>query len=215
VAAGPWALPPNGAIADDHDVVWLAFGGLWVVCGASSAVLMARRGHDPATWTLLGLLFGPVAPLFAAEAIGEERTAEARVLDRGVAEPGSVHLVAGVDGSPESVAAVRSAVALLHGRLGRIAIAVVVPYDADAGPHWRCALAAAAQELEPASPTTVELRGEPAAALRRYALDEGFDVIVVGARGRGRSGSPLGSVALRLASGSPVPVLIGPATPPS
>jgi nucleotide-binding universal stress UspA family protein len=193
-------------------MAWLAVAVVWAVCGASSAVLMVRRGHDVTTWMVLGLLFGPVAPLFAAESIGEERAAVPRVVHRGATSYGPVDLLVGVDGSEESLSALRAAVALLRGNLGRIAIAVVAPYDAGDDPERLWTLTAASRAVEPLEPTTVELHGDPVTALRRYAADEGFEVIVVGARGSGRSSSPLGSVAVRLAAGSPVPVLVGPAS---
>jgi nucleotide-binding universal stress UspA family protein len=193
-------------------VPWLVFAVVWVACGAATVVLMARRGHDIATWTVLGLLFGPVAPVFALQAVGEEREGRPRVVRHGAGGSGTVDLVAGVDGSPESIAALRSAVALLDGGLGRTVVAVVEPYDADEDRGRDCLLAAAAKAIEPVEPAEVRLRGEPATALCRYAVEEGFQLIVVGARGHGRSSSPLGSVARRLASGSPVPVLIGPTT---
>jgi nucleotide-binding universal stress UspA family protein len=196
-------------------MAWTVLGALWVVCGGAAAVLMARRGHDVTTWVVLGLVFGPVAPVLAARSIAEEQTATPRVLHRGSAAPGPIDLVAGVDGSPESLAALRAAISLLRGDLGRTTVAVVAPFDADDDPDRRCVLEAATRAAAPLAPTTVELHGDPVAALRRYAVEEGFEVIVVGARGRGRSSSPLGSVATRLASGSPVPVLIGPAAEPS
>ena len=64
-------------------------------------------------------------------------------------------------------------------------------------------------------PDCVLLTGEPSQALREHAGKEGFDLIVVGSRGRGASRALLGSVATRLAGSGSVPVLIVslPATP--
>jgi nucleotide-binding universal stress UspA family protein len=107
---------------------------------------------------------------------------------------------------------VRAAVDLHRADLGRVVLAVVTPYDAELDDAAR-SLQEAAGAIEPIEPTVVELRGEPVAALRSYATDVGLDLMVIGARGRGRSSSPLGSVATRLASGSPVPVLMGPGPP--
>lgn len=40
----------------------------WLALGATTAALMWRRGHDGLSWLLLGVVFGPVTPLFAVEA---------------------------------------------------------------------------------------------------------------------------------------------------
>jgi nucleotide-binding universal stress UspA family protein len=52
------------------------------------------------------------------------------------------------------------------------------------------------------------LSGRPAEALRKFAVEEGHGLIVVGRRGRGASHVLLGSVASKLAHGGDVPVLI-------
>ena len=132
------------------------------------------------------------------------------MIDHGEGGHGFVDLVVGIDGSVEAIDALRAAIELHGGNVGRLVLASVVPFDAEDDDRSRL-LSAAAAAAAPLVATTVELRGDPATALQAYAVDAELDVIVVGTRGRGRSTSPLGSVALRLASWSPLPVLLGPA----
>jgi nucleotide-binding universal stress UspA family protein len=192
-------------------MTWLAFlGAAWLLLGAVTAVVMVRRGHDVATWAMLGIVLGPVAPILAMGSIASETDAKPVVLTEGREGVGFLDIVAGVDGSAESVAALRSAVGLHGENLGRLVVAFVVPFDVEHDPDRMRPMLAATKAISPWEATTVELRGDPATALQSFAEEEDFDLIVVGARGRGRSASPLGSVATRLAAGSPVPVLIGP-----
>jgi nucleotide-binding universal stress UspA family protein len=51
------------------------------------------------------------------------------------------------------------------------------------------------------------LSGRPADALSEHALRDGYQLLVVGRRGRGASKTILGSTAEKLAS-APIPVLI-------
>jgi nucleotide-binding universal stress UspA family protein len=191
---------------------WLvALGTAWVVLGGASAVLMVRRGHEVATWSMLGLVFGPLAPLVALASAWSEGRVEPRTVAEGTPSHGNIDILVGIDGSRQAIAAARAAVALHGATVGRLVLARVIPFDATDDPDGAAALSEAAAAVAPLQPTTVELHGEPVAALRRYAADEGMELLVVGARGRGRSTSPLGSVALRLASEPAVPVLIGPA----
>jgi len=192
-------------------MAWVAaLGVAWLALGTATAVVMARRGHAVPTWAVIGLVCGPAAPLLAVTAIDAERAAVPRVVERGRAAPGGVAVLVGVDGSAECLAALEAAVGLHHPNLGRLVLAVVVPYDDDDAASPSGLLRTATAAVAPLEPATVVLTGEPADALVRYVVDEGFDLLVVGARGRGRSSSPLGSVATRLAAGAPVPVLVGP-----
>jgi nucleotide-binding universal stress UspA family protein len=60
---------------------------------------------------------------------------------------------------------------------------------------------------------SVILAGVPAEALERHAVEEGYEVLVIGCRGKGLSKLVLGSCATRLACKSSVPVMIIPARP--
>jgi nucleotide-binding universal stress UspA family protein len=104
---------------------------------------------------------------------------------------------------------------MLGSRLGRPTLATVVDYDVAVG-------SGLAEENERAMtglsgtanatglrPETLLLSGRPAEVLRKYAVEEVYDLIVVGRRGHGASRVLLlGSVADALARGGEVPVLI-------
>ena len=62
-------------------------------------------------------------------------------------------------------------------------------------------------------PGSVLLAGAPADALERYAIDEGYEVLVIGCRGKGLSKLLLGSCASTLPGKARVPVLLIPAAP--
>jgi nucleotide-binding universal stress UspA family protein len=192
-------------------MAWLwAIVVVWLVAGAATAVVLARRGHDPAVWAVIGLVLGPVAPVLGIASVRAESRQRALVVHLGRRGLGSTDVLVGIDGSPEAEASLRLAVAL-HGRsLGRLALATVVPFDEPSDADAVALLRAASHLVPKRAPTTVVLRGEPADALGHYAHTEGYDLLAVGSHGRGRSGSPLGSVAGRLAANAPVPVLVSP-----
>ena len=64
-----------------------------------------------------------------------------------------------------------------------------------------------AEPIEP-DPETIVLSGQPAEVLRKFAAVNGYELIVIGRRGRGMSTRLLGSVASVLAHGGDVPTLI-------
>lgn len=188
---------------------------VWVGIGLVVSFVMARRGHDLFSWWVLGALFGPLALALAVDSVRQEGRVPPRVLIEGEPAEGDVDLLAGLDGSPESRAALERAVGLLGERVGRLTLAMVVDYDAALDPRDRDVerraieeLAARAAAVCACRPETVVLAGRPAATLARYAKDEGFDLLVVGTRGRGASKALLGSVASQLAGNREIPVLI-------
>src|SRR5690606_10680254 len=133
-------------------------------------------------------------------------------------------LLIGIDGSRASLAAAETAVRLFGPRVRRVTLATVLDIET-ATPHgdsllnpepWpeevaaRDGLAAAVASLKAATgyeAGSVLLAGPPADALERHALDEEYEVIVVGRRGRGLARTLLGSCASALASRTNVPVL--------
>jgi len=64
-------------------------------------------------------------------------------------------------------------------------------------------------------PGSVILAGAPADALERYAIDEGYEVLVIGCRGKRLSKRLVGSCASTLACRAKVPVMLIPAVPAS
>lgn len=191
---------------------------VWLVIGVISSIVLGRRGHDPFRWGLFGAVFGPlVIPMALAEMRREHRPAH--VAPGGARGAGPVDVLIGVDGSAEADEAFAAALRIFGPQLGRVAIAGVTYFDAEsslAGRRANAELSAllasyaerVGQHLDHDA-DAVLLEGNPADALRSYALAESFDIVVVGRRGRGASTALLGSVAIALAGGSGVPVLIG------
>ena len=84
----------------------------WLSTGLTLSLVMGRRGHDALAWLVLGTLFGPLGAIFAVEARSDELTRPEMVAPAQSSGPGPVDVLVGVDGSPESIAALRAAVEL-------------------------------------------------------------------------------------------------------
>lgn len=184
-----------------------------VVAWLAEAVLvgrwMARHGFDGRRWQSIALLLGPVAVPGGILAV-RRSTAEPRLVQAGDGGVGGIDILVGVDGSLDSLAAVHLVGRLFPTVAGRVTLARVIPFDAtpEVEDDARAQLAAAAALDHRLRPATVVLEGAPAPALQEYARRLGYELLVVGARGSGRSRGPLGSVATALAGGGEVPVLV-------
>lgn len=209
-------------------MLYVVLAILWVAIGAGVGLVEARRGHWHKGW-VVSSLFGPFAVPLALQRRGFAEP-EPVVLLRGKARRGPVDVLVGLDGSASSTAAAEVALGLLGPRVRRVTLATVLDVDT-AAPHADSLLypepypeeVAARELLDRAAgrvrassghaPGSVILAGEPAAALGRYAVEEGYELIVVGCRPRGLSKLVLGSCASKLAGEAPVPVLLIPAEP--
>jgi nucleotide-binding universal stress UspA family protein len=186
----------------------------WALFGVSTALVMGRRGHQPFMWLVLAITFGPLVVPLAGSALRHHRGGLLERLSVGRAGTGTIDVLAGIDGSTDAEQAIVAAIHMLGSRLGRTTLAAVVDYDIAA----RSSLSedcdrAKAEILRAVSatglqPATILLAGRPAEALRKHALEEGYELIVVGRRGRGASRLLMGSVASELARGGEVPVLV-------
>lgn len=192
---------------------------VWVTIGVSLGILMGRRGYSAFGWGVIGAVLGPIA---IAVAVFADRAPEAsEVIDPGLAGPGPVNVLVGVDGSAEALAAAEAAVALLGDRLGRLTLATVVPRDATSEEMQlgRDRLASVRDAMvtdgliDALDAATVVLHGAPAKVLTAYAHTEGFDTIALGGRGRGASVALLGSTAEALLRDRRIPLIVGPALP--
>ena len=186
------------------------FVGAWAIEALAVGYYMRMRGFDGYGWTLVAAVFGPIALAVAISYVIRPPERQPRLLRRAGHGSGQRNALVGVDGSPESEAAVDRVVSLIGSELGRLVVARVLPYDASQSTEL--AAATKLQDLADRHPAAhaglMVLRGDPAEALRSYAADEHFDVVAVGSRGAGFSTALLGSVASTLAAGSDVPVLI-------
>ena len=111
-----------------YSTVVLVMAASWLSVGLTLSLIMGRRGHDAFSWLVLGTLFGPLGAIFAFAARSDERVRPELVAARLSSGPGPVDVLVGVDGSPESRAALLAATELLGPRLGRLTLAAVVPY---------------------------------------------------------------------------------------
>ena len=197
---------------------------VWLLIGALASLVMARRGHDPVSWGLLGALWGPlvIPAAWSSRRRAASTPATARREHTGTPGPGPVNTLVGVDGSRDSEIAACKAVRLLGDQLGRITLATVLDYDTAeasttaAGGAMRVArdvLARAADEIADADAETVVLTGHPAPALLEFARANHVDLVVVGARGRGVTHAVMGHVSSRLVRQQDVPVLLAGAPP--
>jgi len=190
------------------------------------AIVMGRLGHSPYAWGLLGLVLGPIALLLALVEVRRERPWWTRLVASGNPGRGPADVLVGIDGSPESAAAATAALELLGDRVGRLTLVAVTEVDDSvAGREERERLR---QELERQAeavrawlrerdvpvqakqlvPELQLMSGPAARILDAIAAEDGYGLLVVGARGAGMSSVLLGSVATKLAARASVPVLV-------
>jgi len=192
-----------------YETVVILMAGIWLSVGLVVSLVMGRRGHDAFGWLVLGTLFGPLSLVFAVQARGDERI-RPEVLARQQAHgAGPVDVLAGIDGSPESRAALESAITLLGPRLGRLTLATVIPYDTgvDTKRTARAELERQGAAMEGRADLEL-LHGRPGPTLLQHAAERGYDLVVIGTRGTGASKALLGSTAVDVAESAKVPVLI-------
>jgi nucleotide-binding universal stress UspA family protein len=191
------------------------------------AMVMGRLGHSPFAWGLLGLVLGPIALLLALVEVRSERPWWTRLVASGDPGSGPVDVLVGIDGSPESAAATTAALELLGDRVGRLTLVAVTEVDDSTAGHqerarlreelerqaevvraWQQEQRRTVKAVRPVIPELQLLSGPPARTLDTIAAEDGYGLLVVGARGAGLSSVLLGSVATRLAARASVPVLI-------
>ena len=183
----------------------------WVVLGLALGWVMGRRGFEPYTWTLIGVVLGPIALVIAIAWMVRPPAHEPELLRHGAGKrAGGLDVLVAWDGSPESRAALVAVERLVGDRLGRLTFATVVAVDAppDAARVAEAGLDAACATVPDGAASTVLLRGKPADELKRYARRLGYDALALGTRGEGRSHALLGSVASALVRGAGVPVVL-------
>jgi nucleotide-binding universal stress UspA family protein len=191
------------------------------------AIVMGRLGHSPFAWGLLGLLLGPIALLLALVEVRSERPWWTRLVASGDPGSGPVDVLVGIDGSPESAAATTAALELLGDRVGRLTLVAVTEVDdsvagreerdrlreelerqAEAVRAWQREQRRTVKAVRPVIPELQLMSGPPARTLDTIAAEDGYGLLVVGARGAGMSSVLLGSVATKLAARASVPVLV-------
>jgi nucleotide-binding universal stress UspA family protein len=199
----------------------------FVCIGFVLAIVMGRLGRSPFAWGLLGLLLGPIALLLAVAEVRNEPPWWTRQVASGDPGRGPVDVLVGIDGSPESAAATTAALQLLGGRVGRLTLVAVTDLDdsyagrqervrlqgelsrqAEAVRDWLGERYGSVEGEQLVVPELKLTAGRPATSLDTIAAEDGYDLLVVGARGAGLSSVLLGSVATSLAARASVPVLV-------
>lgn len=188
---------------------------VWLLTGVVIAIVMRRRGHAFWIWLVLGCALGLLAVPLAVE------RARFHPIEYREAPPtrrlGGLDVVAGIDGSPEAIAAVRAALELFGSCVTSLTLVRVVDYDSggeytgsDVRNEALAQLREAAEAIEYENAETRLLFGRPDQALVEHASTINAELIVVGARGRGLSQRLFGSVTARLVGGHAIPVFVGP-----
>lgn len=188
----------------------IVIGVVWLSIGVVLAIVMGRRGHISVGWGALGVMLGPLAIVAAVVTARHEKEEQPSVIELPTPLGGPVDVLVGIDGSVECRLALERIITLLGPRLGRLCLATVVPYE-DVPDHRRREIGELARHARlsgiPGAGQEL-LCGPPAEALGDFARAGGYDVLVVGSRGKGLTKAVLGRTATALAAGCPVPALI-------
>ena len=192
----------------------------WIGIGLTLSFVLGRRGHDGFSWFILGVVLGPLAIALAVDSWRNDERPQTRTLAMPAmpATPSApaaaprgtgVDVLVGFDGSPESRAAVSTAVELFADRLGRLTLVTVIPYDGgrDAERDAVTALDREATRLGWLAPGLEVVHGHASQALTEATIAGGYDLLVIGTKGAGRA-HLFGSAASELARNSKVPVLL-------
>ncbi|MFN8233050.1 MAG: universal stress protein [Actinomycetota bacterium] len=186
---------------------------VWIAIGLTAAVVMGRRGHAAFTWLVVGAVLGPLSIPVAIRSVRAGGEVAPRELRAPTPGGGTIDVLVGIDGSDASHAALERSIELIGDRVGRLVLATVLDVEtaSTGGPERRereAELEGLASGKTGGAAGVVVLAGRPADTLRAYAAEHGFELLVVGRRGRGASKAILGSTASALSERSDVPLLI-------
>jgi Universal stress protein family len=198
--------------------VVLVVVAVWAVVASTLSLVMARRGHDPFVWWLLGAVLGPLAvPLAVAHRF---RSATPLVVPERD-ESGKVLVAVRPGADAGDVSQALAALAAVGGPL-EVTLATALDADTPGSQRGREAIDGAARGLGevaetlvarglavPPVPTCV-LFGDPAVVLAEHAADCGFSLLAVGAASPRSHRIAHGSTRVRLSRRGQVPVLLAP-----
>lgn len=187
----------------------------WVALGLAAVVLLGRRGRRSPAWIAIGVVLGPILLPIALE-LAQRGGQVLGATDPGLTRQEGTTVLAAVDGSAESDAAIADVVRLLAAENTRFVLLTVL--DPDNAAHDPGARRAADELLQSrsgrlpggsASAVHEVAMGDPAQVILDRAAADDVDLVVLGRRGRGLSERILGSVADHVVRRSPRPVLLG------
>ncbi len=189
---------------------------VWVAVGVVCAFIMRRRGHDFYVWLALGTVLGPLVVPLALERARFHGALEKESETIPTPPRRGFDVVAGIDGSDESLAAVGSALDLFGESVTSLAIVTVLDYDSESSAAGSEPREEAQAILDSAAAgtgldfvRTDILYGRADRALAEFARTHGAELIVVGARGHGATEALFGSITERLVGACEVPVYVG------
>lgn len=182
-------------------VIWLGFNLLF---GTLSAYVASRWGRDPFGWLLLGAVLGPLGFLLLVAMHADDARRSRHLLAERAVERGAragLRVLVPTDGSIGSAKAVQYVVERLRNTLGEVTVISVLPMEMangttkpEASPRRQRLeeeiqghLGATSATLRAAGITCTQMVrfGDPADEIVRLAGEGGFDMIVMGRRGRG------------------------------
>ena len=194
----------------------LIVAAVWVAIGVICAFVMRRRGHDFYVWLALGTVLGPLVIPLAIERARFHEALDRRSESIPTPARSGFDVVAGVDGSDESLRAITSALELFGDSMTSLTIATVLDYDSESAAAGIEPRREAQRMLDEAATATEFdlvrteiLFGRADRALAEFARTHGAELIVVGARGHGATEALFGSITQRLVGSCEVPVYVG------
>lgn len=196
-------------------MTWTQFviivASVWLLTGIVSALVMHRHGHRWFTWFMLGATFGPLVLPLLPITLGADRAPGMQTLRRGLIGAGDVNLVAGIDGSPASVAAIREAIRLSGDDLRSVTLVEVLDQESRTedtidGTLDRCVAELGALP-NGVAPELVHAFGPPVDTLVAAARGRNA-ILVLGEHGRGLAPLGLGTVTKRIRSRARGPYVI-------
>ena len=149
---------------------------VWLSIPLVLSRVMAQRGFDGLSYLVIGLLFGPVAIVFAVMDARFDTPEPPRILQAGRTGPGEVSVlfvVVVASTAPPPAATVAS-----FGPLRRIGLARVVPKGAARMDEWQAERELRQAALSFGHPELALLFGRPDTAISEYAISRGYDVVV-------------------------------------
>ncbi len=190
---------------------------IWSSIGLAISVVFRRRGHNFFLFAAIAIWLGPLIALVMGSVARQQGHADVRVLRSGGRSSGWLHVLVGVDSSPESVDSLRSVIAMLGPAIGRIRIVSALDQETANSPsffnqdneleRW---LVSTAVGIGFPDAELAFVSGRADRALVEHATEGGFDVLVVAHRSQNFRAVLFGSTVERLSRHATVPLLIGP-----
>lgn len=183
----------------------------WLLLGIAVSIVLGRRGHDSASWLVLGILLGPLSILLAVDVVRHDEGLAVETVTTGSApaRAGGMRVLIGYDDSPDAHAVIKAVLDLMGSQLQCLTLTRVLPYDGgrDEEADARATLVAEARQHTDAPIELEIIHGRPASALLEAAVAGRFDLLAVGALGHAHS-HLLGTTTSPLSHQRKIPALI-------